>query len=384
MGTPQAETDFAFGPFRLEPGERRLLRDGVPIPLQPKAFYVLCELVQRCPALVTYDALLTTIWPGKDVYMTNLYANASRLNKILGEHDTGEAYIRNVSGAGYRFIDIVRRVPRGLAASEQPSVQEVTNLDTRFLSYGQRVELTFPERKELMQRVERGLTPMLKSSSYLNDLLQRFFDSIACQKRERYPNTDIYRVVNCEQFLILSAAVHYGESYELSTWKPSGTETETVTPRSDYFLLLSKSYELRVASGVRYRVDKVEVFETYEGVDKCDTFSPAFVPCAAWDVLAEVLNGMSTPQGAIDVLFKKLRITLSPVISDEVSARWKETRYPDDFPSMSLSTCLGSSSDHSVLASFPVAGAGADPRQMQRRLGGVTQRWWRRKQTTPQ
>ena len=38
---------YAFGPFRLEPAERRLLREGRSVPLTPKAFDTLCVLVAR-------------------------------------------------------------------------------------------------------------------------------------------------------------------------------------------------------------------------------------------------------------------------------------------------------------------------------------------------
>jgi hypothetical protein len=38
---------YAFGPFRLEVSERRLLRDGEPMPLAPKMFDTLVENSDR-------------------------------------------------------------------------------------------------------------------------------------------------------------------------------------------------------------------------------------------------------------------------------------------------------------------------------------------------
>ncbi len=38
---------YEFGPFRLEPTEHRLIRDGTPIPVSPKAFEVLLLLVEN-------------------------------------------------------------------------------------------------------------------------------------------------------------------------------------------------------------------------------------------------------------------------------------------------------------------------------------------------
>src|ERR687898_894847 len=40
---------YQFGPFRLDPVKRRLLRDGEPVPLTPKAFDTLLALVARGP-----------------------------------------------------------------------------------------------------------------------------------------------------------------------------------------------------------------------------------------------------------------------------------------------------------------------------------------------
>ena len=38
---------YQFGPFRLDPEERVLMRDGAPIPLRPKVTDTLCLLVEN-------------------------------------------------------------------------------------------------------------------------------------------------------------------------------------------------------------------------------------------------------------------------------------------------------------------------------------------------
>ena len=48
---------YEFGPFRLEPAERRLLRDGEEVPLPQKAFDVLVVLVSRAGHLVPKEDL---------------------------------------------------------------------------------------------------------------------------------------------------------------------------------------------------------------------------------------------------------------------------------------------------------------------------------------
>ena len=54
---------YEFGPYRLEPAERRLLRDGQEVSLPPKAFDVLVVLVSRADHLVSKDDLLKEVWP---------------------------------------------------------------------------------------------------------------------------------------------------------------------------------------------------------------------------------------------------------------------------------------------------------------------------------
>jgi non-specific serine/threonine protein kinase len=46
---------YRFGPFELQPDNRRLLKDGATISLRPRAFDLLAALVDRAGHLVTKD-----------------------------------------------------------------------------------------------------------------------------------------------------------------------------------------------------------------------------------------------------------------------------------------------------------------------------------------
>jgi DNA-binding winged helix-turn-helix (wHTH) protein len=61
-----------FGDFRLDVAERRLLRNGRPVPLAPKAFDVLAALAARPGRLMTKDELLKEVWPDSFVEESNL------------------------------------------------------------------------------------------------------------------------------------------------------------------------------------------------------------------------------------------------------------------------------------------------------------------------
>ena len=90
---------YEFGPFRLETGERRLLRDGRPIRLRGKVFDTLCVLVARPGRLVEKDDLISAVWPDTVVEENNLAHNINALRKALGDG----ALIETVPGKGYRF-----------------------------------------------------------------------------------------------------------------------------------------------------------------------------------------------------------------------------------------------------------------------------------------
>lgn len=95
---------YEFGPFRLDPTERLLVRDGQPIPLTPKAFDVLVYLVEHHGRLVEKQALLSALWPDTVVEEVNLAYNISALRKVLDGSIDGTSMIQTVPTRGYRFV----------------------------------------------------------------------------------------------------------------------------------------------------------------------------------------------------------------------------------------------------------------------------------------
>ena len=105
----KAQAFYAFGPFRLEPSERVLLRDGTPVPLPPRAFDLLVVLVERAGRLVTKDDLFKEVWQDTFVEETNLTYTVSLLRKALGDDAEPHEYIETVAKRGYRFKNSVRQ-----------------------------------------------------------------------------------------------------------------------------------------------------------------------------------------------------------------------------------------------------------------------------------
>jgi DNA-binding winged helix-turn-helix (wHTH) protein/Tol biopolymer transport system component len=121
----QDQSSYTFGPYRLLPQERQLLRDGTPVPLAPKAFDMLVALVRRAGRLATKEELLAEVWPDAFVEESNLTQNVFGLRRALGETGEGQPYIETVPKRGYRFaagvtVDPPRLMPAAPAAASAP------------------------------------------------------------------------------------------------------------------------------------------------------------------------------------------------------------------------------------------------------------------------
>lgn len=106
----QTKAIFEFGPFRLNPAERLLLRRQVQVRLPPKAFDALLVLVENRGHLVEKAELLRKVWPDTFVEESNLAQHISVLRKTLQDGEDSPRYIETVPTRGYRFIGEVREL----------------------------------------------------------------------------------------------------------------------------------------------------------------------------------------------------------------------------------------------------------------------------------
>lgn len=106
----QTKTDYEFGPFRIDAGERQLLRHGQIVPLTPKVFDVLLALVQHNGRILSKDEVIRLVWPDTTVEEGNLSRNISTLRCALGERPREGRYIETIPWRGYRFVAAVRQV----------------------------------------------------------------------------------------------------------------------------------------------------------------------------------------------------------------------------------------------------------------------------------
>jgi DNA-binding winged helix-turn-helix (wHTH) protein len=107
-------TAYEFGPYRLDPLGRSLLRRGEVIALPPKAVEVLVQLVRHPGNVVGKQELIESVWPETIVEEANLNQMIFLLRRAFGSdggngNGAGE-YIATIPRRGYRFTAGVRTV----------------------------------------------------------------------------------------------------------------------------------------------------------------------------------------------------------------------------------------------------------------------------------
>jgi len=107
---------YAFGRFTLDPAERLLLADGMPVPLGRTDFRLLLALVENAGAFVTNHDLMSLVGGRIAAGDNVLYVHISTLRKTLGSD-----CIENRQGRGYRLVAPVRRLQRRRARGSATS-----------------------------------------------------------------------------------------------------------------------------------------------------------------------------------------------------------------------------------------------------------------------
>lgn len=98
---------YAFGPFVLDPGERRLARAGQRVSVPGKAWQILVMLAEAGGRLVPHETFRTKLWPNVVVEDRTLTVHVSTLRKALGSDGD---FIETVARAGYRLAVPVQTV----------------------------------------------------------------------------------------------------------------------------------------------------------------------------------------------------------------------------------------------------------------------------------
>jgi DNA-binding winged helix-turn-helix (wHTH) protein len=89
------EKKYSFGPFVLQMPERHLFRKGKKIPLLELQMELLVFFVRNPDRLISYEELLQTFWPNKDVGEETMKKAVRLLARQLGDTRKRQVYIQN-------------------------------------------------------------------------------------------------------------------------------------------------------------------------------------------------------------------------------------------------------------------------------------------------
>ncbi len=115
----ETPTTIGFGRFRVLLRRRELLADNRPVELGGRAFDVLMALIEARGAVVSKDALMQRVWPGRIVEENNLQAQISALRRVFA---ADRDLIHTIAGRGYQFTGEIR------AASATPEPQATAGM----------------------------------------------------------------------------------------------------------------------------------------------------------------------------------------------------------------------------------------------------------------
>lgn len=128
-----------FGPFRIDAQVRQLFRDDGELHLSPKAFDLLCLLLQERPKVVDRRELHARIWPATHVVDANLNVLIAEIRKALGDSAQQPRYIRTVHGVGFSFCGVVTQTPDDSAGGDAMRCWLVSSEGTFRLKEGENI-----------------------------------------------------------------------------------------------------------------------------------------------------------------------------------------------------------------------------------------------------
>jgi len=127
--------DVKFGPFRFEVANGFLYRDGIALPLPPRALGVLAVLTAHPGQVVSKQTLLDRVWKDTHVTDTSLAEAVSVLRQALGDDPQRGDFIQTVPRRGYRFVAPLESPPMAAETPVPPAASADEALWTPWLPW---------------------------------------------------------------------------------------------------------------------------------------------------------------------------------------------------------------------------------------------------------
>ena len=128
-----------FAQFTIDSETRQLLSAGDELHLSPKAFDLLCVLIESRPKVVEKADLHARIWPNTYVVDANLNILIGEIRRAIGDSAQNPKFVRTVHGVGYAFCGTAVDVQPSHAPSQALLCWVVWNRKTCQLSEGDNI-----------------------------------------------------------------------------------------------------------------------------------------------------------------------------------------------------------------------------------------------------
>jgi TolB-like protein len=127
-----SDMKLQFDPFELDTDRAELRTVSELVKLEPKAFRLLCLLVENNERVISKDEMIAAVWAGRFISDAAVSTALKTVRKALGDDGDKQSFIRTVRGVGHRFVAPVRIKPTEIALSAPaPQAERVVAGDGR-------------------------------------------------------------------------------------------------------------------------------------------------------------------------------------------------------------------------------------------------------------
>jgi len=111
-----------FEPFVLDMDRAELRTAAGIVPLEPKAYRLLCVLVTNTDRVVSKEEMIAVVWDGRFISDAAVATVLRMVRKALGDDGDAQRFIRTVRGLGHRFVAPVR-IEAASCVADEPMAQ---------------------------------------------------------------------------------------------------------------------------------------------------------------------------------------------------------------------------------------------------------------------
>jgi TolB-like protein len=104
LAIQNAEVQFKFEDYVLDPERRELSLRAQVLPVGPQVFDLLLHLVRNRDHVVSKDDLLQAVWSGRIVSESTITSHINAVRKAIGDSGEEQRLVRTIARKGFRFV----------------------------------------------------------------------------------------------------------------------------------------------------------------------------------------------------------------------------------------------------------------------------------------